>query len=563
LLLKEAFPTASGKQLALALYNSARDLGTSGEDNEYGRGLIDVGAAYNWMIAQGFQATPPIRASNDVIHVQSKPRIFSCARKAYLEVSFENSGADTLRSLEVAIRREGQSATLALANWTGKLAPGKIATYFVPPFDAPVGRYVVEIDLRNPNGFADARSLNNRMKVFLNVSSQAQLPDATAAVSSVCVGSKALVSSTYQGEGTVRWFNRNTEGTALGTGNSFATGTLTKDTFFFAELTFNRNTGLANQAGAEVVYSDSVGGLVFDVYYPFLLKSVTIYPNRTGLRFITLRRQDGQVRTISYRITRVGEQKVPLNILVTPGENQVLELTRGGDLSILKGNLTYPLIVPDVLAIKYANNTDANEDYPYFFNWEIEHGHPCGRTPVFIDVNPSGNRPQAQFAVPNSPLNTNAALSFQDQSIGATSVQWNFGNGQTSTARNPSTIYTQAGAYLVTLSATNADGCSDVIARSIQIGGATSTQEQDELSYRFSVFPNPVQEQLSVDFDLGQSRQVKLSIINALGQVLQSQTLGKRQAGRETFSLQNLSTGLYWLVFEADGVKVAKPLSKL
>ncbi len=45
-LLKEAFPNLTGKQILEALYYTARDLGTAGEDNTYGMGLIDVYAAY-------------------------------------------------------------------------------------------------------------------------------------------------------------------------------------------------------------------------------------------------------------------------------------------------------------------------------------------------------------------------------------------------------------------------------------------------------------------------------------------------------------------------------------
>ena len=188
LLLKEAFPNLSGRQLGLALYNSARDLGTAGEDNDYGRGIIDVGAAYNWLISQGFQPTPPIRATNDVIHVLTKPRIFGCDRQAYVEVSFENSGADTLRSMDIIIRRDGQSSVLFQNRWTGKLAPGKLTSYFVPPFDAPVGRYIIEVELRNPNGFADARALNNQFKTYVNVSALSQLPIAEASAVNICAG---------------------------------------------------------------------------------------------------------------------------------------------------------------------------------------------------------------------------------------------------------------------------------------------------------------------------------------------------------------------------------------
>ncbi|MBK9489886.1 MAG: hypothetical protein IPO07_14760 [Haliscomenobacter sp.] len=104
----------------------------------------------------------------------------------------------------------------------------------------------------------------------------------------------------------------------------------------------NNFTGRLNQNSGEVVYNDSIGGLVFDADYDFILKSVTIYPNRTGLRFFTLRNPKGQIQTISYRVTRVGEQKVPLNFKVTRGKDQSLELTRGRIIHSQVGfNLSY------------------------------------------------------------------------------------------------------------------------------------------------------------------------------------------------------------------------------
>lgn len=45
-LLKQFAPNMTGKQILEALYYTARDLGAAGEDNTYGRGLIDVYAAF-------------------------------------------------------------------------------------------------------------------------------------------------------------------------------------------------------------------------------------------------------------------------------------------------------------------------------------------------------------------------------------------------------------------------------------------------------------------------------------------------------------------------------------
>ncbi len=58
-LLKEAFPDLPGETLKAALYYSASDLGDPGEDNTYGMGIIQAGAAYQWLLNEGYSPVPP------------------------------------------------------------------------------------------------------------------------------------------------------------------------------------------------------------------------------------------------------------------------------------------------------------------------------------------------------------------------------------------------------------------------------------------------------------------------------------------------------------------------
>ncbi|RMH81501.1 MAG: hypothetical protein D6681_18105, partial [Calditrichaeota bacterium] len=57
-LLKQAHPTMTGHELKMALYNTAVDLGTPGEDNDYGMGIIDVWAAH-MSLADPTDPNPP------------------------------------------------------------------------------------------------------------------------------------------------------------------------------------------------------------------------------------------------------------------------------------------------------------------------------------------------------------------------------------------------------------------------------------------------------------------------------------------------------------------------
>ncbi len=62
LLLKEAFPQLSGRQILNALYQTAVDLGDPGEDNVFGRGVINLPAAFNFLSASHTPAAPASRA---------------------------------------------------------------------------------------------------------------------------------------------------------------------------------------------------------------------------------------------------------------------------------------------------------------------------------------------------------------------------------------------------------------------------------------------------------------------------------------------------------------------
>lgn len=69
-LLKQVFPNFTGTQLKYALYNTAVDLGDPGEDNTYGKGLIDVYAAFLYLANR--DTIPPTQITNlNVIDVGS------------------------------------------------------------------------------------------------------------------------------------------------------------------------------------------------------------------------------------------------------------------------------------------------------------------------------------------------------------------------------------------------------------------------------------------------------------------------------------------------------------
>ncbi|WP_414524293.1 PKD domain-containing protein, partial [Umezakia ovalisporum] len=58
-----------------------------------------------------------------------------------------------------------------------------------------------------------------------------------------------------------------------------------------------------------------------------------------------------------------------------------------------------------------------------------------------------------------------STVEFYDSSTQAASLLWRFGNGQTSTLKNPQHTYTQFGKYNVTQVAIHSNGCRDSVIR--------------------------------------------------------------------------------------------------
>lgn len=74
------------------------------------------------------------------------------------------------------------------------------------------------------------------------------------------------------------------------------------------------------------------------------------------------------------------------------------------------------------------------------------------------------DKPISDFtAVNTSACKAPLTVNFSDLSTGAANYNWNFGDGNTSTQRNPVHTYSSTGSFTVTLIVTNANGCSDTL----------------------------------------------------------------------------------------------------
>jgi len=562
LLLKEAFPGLPGRELARALYHSAKDLGAPGEDNDSGKGLIDILAAYQYLVSKGNTPTPPTPSVADVANLHSSPRLLNCGGRVYLEVTFRNEGTEVLRSVDIEIRREFSSTPIFSTTWTGNLVPGATASYMVPEFPSGFGGYTIEVELKRPNGKTDDRPLNNQLKRKAVVTPQPMLPPVALASATICAGGRNLITSTYTGNGTLRWYNKVDGGTALAQGLSFYTGPLLTDTTLYAELRFLEKAGKSDNTGGVTALADSTtGGLLFDCYAPFTLKSVLVYVAAAGPRNIRLRRPDGSIQQRLVNVPKVGANRITLDFSIEPGEGYMIDYSVGKELYVSKSGTSFPYTIPSVLSIHSSASVDASV-YSYYYDWEVEYNYPCGRLPVRIPVDEMTTGVKADFTAPDSVLLSNgvANVLFENKSVAATQFTWNLGDGNTSAAVNPTHTYDKPGKYLIILSASTSSTCSDVAFKTIGVTTVTSLKSIAEMGGNLQIAPNPTNGQTWLHLELPEPDEVRLFVVDMLGRKLQYRTFGKTASLQTILDLSALPAGPYQLLFYGNSFRHTQAL---
>ncbi len=98
-------------------------------------------------------------------------------------------------------------------------------------------------------------------------------------------------------------------------------------------------------------------------------------------------------------------------------------------------------------------------------------------------------------------------------------------------------------------------GGEDFYLDDIQNAGPISVSETELAKVRMTAYPNPVDQQLNVNFDIPVSGNVSLTLVDVLGRRAQQSKLGNINAGlySEEIAVNMLSSGTYMLLLRLDG----------
>lgn len=560
LLLKEAFPTLTGEQIKLALYYSAVDLGPAGEDNQYGNGLIDVLAAYNYLIGQGNTPVQPSLDKDAMLVSVEQQGEGICDSTIIPEIVVRNTGKTAFTALEISY--EISNGTSGTYSWTGNLNPGQSQTVLLPMVVLSKGYYLIDAEITKVDGVNDPVFVDNQAS-----GSFALLGDETPVSSpiNVCSGSEGLLTVTSPASDvTFKWYESPTSTTAVGEGPNFITPPLTGNKSYYVAAVTAFELGMDNKdLGAGFFVQPTSNYLIFDVKYPILLKSIKVYAGAAGTRNFLLRGENGSI--LGSRIVSLvaGEQRVELNLPVAEGQNYQLGLGGStGNLYTSVSGYSFPFDYNGIVTITGSNNSL----YHHFYDWEVEYESPCGRAFTFATV--SNGSVVAGFTASDTTVDISDASSvkFTNTSTGAATYLWSFGDGTTSTEANPSHNYFAPGTYQVGLSSISAGFCSDAAVKTILVTGEYPYSvgiEDDVYSFgRIAVYPNPGSGAFHVELDLNRRYEAEIGIYDQLGKQVLSLGKNNYQNDRLVLDISGQSNGIYYLKLGVNGQSIVKKLIK-
>ena len=558
LLLREAFPELTGEEILLALYFSCRDLGEPGEDNTFGMGVIDVKAAYDYLVATGIEPAPG-GVENDVMILEIEESQTFCQDNFNIEFLFENGGQTTLSEFEATYELVGAQVFTGNVTWDGALNSGERAIYQLNGSGIAPGTYELTLEVKTPNGVEDPRPLNNRLtKTVIIVEENPMIP-VQLTTGNICENAQVVLSADLNESSIIEWYSDESSNGLIGTGSPWTTPELTTTETFWVDAKVQKSIGPSPDELNELNSDQSSGGLVFDVFTPFTLKSVLINMEEAG--FLVVKAENGRRGLVGNKIfgdLEAGLQRIDLDFDFSAGEDKRLfvKLVGPENLSVLSGE-DFPYPIDGVLSIK-GNDFNDNSFY-HFFDWEIEYQQLCGRIPITVEVNGEG-AVNADFTPSNDTVKINEQIAFTNNSNFGESYIWDFGDGTTSTEVSPTHSFSAVGTYTVILTVTSADGCTSSSTQEITVKDISTGLDDDEFDNQINIFPNPATDQLTIKFDLSIPEYFTLKMVDVRGATIKSFPAQNYFNTTLPVDISNIPAGIYYLQINGEQLQVVKKL---
>ncbi|MEM7657529.1 MAG: S8 family serine peptidase [Bacteroidota bacterium] len=535
LLLKEAFPYLSGTDIKLALYFSATDLGPMGEDDLYGMGIINLEAAYTYLVDAG--NVPVVPDSTDMVHLQvyEENGFVVCDDKFEVELAFTYNGPGTISAAKIAYSLNNAGADTL--DWSGTLQQGDTVHTTLLLSNLTPGDYDLKTTLLDEQGELEYFFANNNQQLFFSISTD---PVVTNVVDSVCLARQSLLVSTAPAPYEVLWFNGLVDSFPFQTGGEILVPQVIQEQVYYTNAGFYGRTGINEWDPASGSYAANLNGVtLFDVHHPARLLTVKVYVNSPGPRAITLLNSAGGTLASTFVSLQPGEHVIELDFDLPIGTGYQLIASLNPGFFQQDDGATYPYELENLITI--TGNATQSAAYHYFYDWEVSYESACPRSTA-RSVPTSGSA-FADFLVDGDTI-FSASVPFSDASLLAESWLWDFGDGTTSTEQNPIHMYADTGVYEVSLQITGPEGCTDALIKTITVIPRPTAVDNWLIDEALTVYPNPGTGLFQVVLPTSASGVLQLQVLNQMGQLVAQTQLNANET-KQTIDLSDQAAGVY------------------
>ncbi len=407
------------------------------------------------------------------------------------------------------------------AGWVNETGTGNTAaTYIVSPTLNTLYRAVVT------SGGCDPDTSLVLPVAVLNVASP------TVNDTTICANSTVTLTAT--GAGAIAWYNSPLGGPIVSSGNTLTANVIGDTTFYAAEKGGSSlQVGpLNNSIGNSAQSANDGYGLGFNVTRLCVLEKVYVYPTQSGTLTVNLRNVQGgtilKTRTLAITAS-ASKTPVALGWTLNPGTNFRLEIATGSvPLKYnYSGTISYPYTTSNgPLSITGFLNPflSTTTQYFYFYDWDVFEGCYSSLVPLNVTTTP------AQPVISQS-----GALLTSSASSGN---QWYLNGSIITGATSQTYLANQTGLYSVHVTI---GSCTAIGSLNVTFIGI------DELKGSgIAVYPNPVADLLTIDFDKSAKNNFDLRLINASGAVV-FQENQINNVSHFTIDTKSFAAGLYLL----------------
>lgn len=550
LLLKEAFPYLGGKDIKLALYNSCTDLGDEGEDNVFGMGIINVYAAYEYLIAQGHVPVNP-KVAHDAIVLNVHHASMGCNEEVNPFIQVENAGTDTILSMVITY---GADTIVSQYVWEGILGTGERTYIQLPGFELPSGFTVVSVSVDSINGSSDAKPLNNKKILPLSVTDRENLAVEYEWAQNICAKSSIVLTSPLgaHGDHETNWYTEPFGGEPRYSGNMVVIGTDSLEKELFAEVKYLGKVGEGSPDAASSFYETAKNnGLVFDALAEINLVSFDIYSEkRHDVEVVLLNEKGETVFAVTKPQTAAGLRTITVNWTIPPGENYRLIKKIGRGMLSQKDNVHYPYSIRNIININSAIKNDTLVDeYVAFYNLNVSYVEPCGRLAYTFDIRQDTSLVKPEFTVSRDTLvlPDDNILTGQSLVTEMANVSWDMGDGNIYQSNTVEHAYQNPGTYQLCFHVVDTSLCFTAGVKDIVVLEASSANDVEAKAENLiGYYPNPASTILTlVRENKADITPLSLNLFDATGAIKNKFSW----YNNPTFEilLESYPKGIYWL----------------